>query len=142
LLQMNSAVTSITIAALKAKGAIDSVGQNPIQQDSKTGEPTVKGEESDKWVLATKIGPLALVALVGLTVGFASWYIIESALVDFSSIFVMMAAPAVIYQKRMLAKIGSFREHHNQLRNSIGTFKQENERLSKTVDQLEMHVEG
>lgn len=126
--------TRLAQAALTAQ--IKSVGANPIQRDAETGGPTVQGEESDDIVAASKLGIVVILALAALGTGWTAFYFVSSALVDFSSILTMIFGVGVVVQKRALAKLGTFRHHHNQMRLAVGNVRFENERLERTVDKL------
>ena len=124
----------------QVQSMIQSIGESPIERDENTGGPTVKGEENDDIVTFTKIGFVAIIALIALGTSGLSFYWIESFLVDFSSVLTMIFAPLVLYQKRTLRKLGSFRSHHNKLRLAVGNVRHENERMEFTLHKLSIQT--
>ena len=62
-------------------------------------------------------------------------------IVDIAGGFMLFFAPYIAVQKRQLLKLGTFRSHLNEMRRKVNHFIIQNDRLTKTINDLKGSVE-
>lgn len=152
-----SAKANIVSALAAAKHTLDEIGSVPLEEEGRTDDddveegkegspapslPKVKGEDTDGLILG--IAPqyiVPLVAVVGFFSGLASFVIVVGHVVDLASVTLVLLAPLVLYQRKQLSKLGSFRMLHNETRRKVNRLHNQNIILSESVSKLETHVE-
>lgn len=143
------------ILLLQTKSFLNSIGEDPIRDDPKTGKLTVEGEGTDhvvnddemtptrnnrKRLKVTPIGMIVTaIALISCIAGMSTLYVIPVVWFQFSSLLVAITGPIVLWQRRTLRKLGTFRQQHNQMRQRIVYMSTDIQRLQETIQQLEIH---
>jgi hypothetical protein len=104
-----------------------------------------KGENTDGGVTSAPDFVVYSLGIAGFVIAIAAFPLAAGGIVvDLCGSFLVVFAPYVVYQKRVLADLGTFRSLLNMLRGKINMFMEENDkleanlkRLSSSVDELE-----
>eukprot|EP00525_Craspedostauros_australis_P003712 CAMPEP_0198116606 /NCGR_PEP_ID=MMETSP1442-20131203/13488_1 /TAXON_ID= /ORGANISM="Craspedostauros australis, Strain CCMP3328" /LENGTH=272 /DNA_ID=CAMNT_0043774471 /DNA_START=344 /DNA_END=1162 /DNA_ORIENTATION=- len=124
---------------MKAKGFINSIGENPYERDE-NGEPVVKGQESDGAVSGMRMGILNIICAAAMGLAIFCLVLPINPVTTAGSVFLLAFSPYIMYQKCQLDALGGMRGQINMLRNSANEFHAENDKLSGSVDVLEGQV--
>lgn len=99
-----------------------------------------KGEKSDKGVTGAPAPIIDIVAAAGFGIAVFAIFTTGSLLVDITGGILLLFSPYLAYQKRIINDLGSFRDHHNRLREQVNEFIVQNNVLTRNVDRLEGSV--
>jgi len=100
-----------------------------------------KGAKSDKGVTGTPARIVDFAALAGVVLAVLSIISSDLLLADFAGVLLIVFCPYMMYQKRALSKLSTFREALNDLRAGVNEFMNQNNILSRNVTRLSNSVD-
>lgn len=101
-----------------------------------------KGEETDSSVTFFSPAMVYLTGAGGLGIAIVAIVVAAGGLtLDIVGAFLCFFAPYMVYQKKCLSKLGTFRSGLNELRSKINSMMIENDKLSANVDRLKGSVD-
>jgi len=101
----------------------------------------LKGSKSDVWVLE-KYSWFNILVFTALSIASILLFTTRIVLVEATSSLLCLFALYIFYQRRVLNQLGTFRQLHNQMREKINDFMLENNKLIRTIDQMEISILG
>jgi len=113
---------------------------NNVRKGRKVFLGCCKGEESDKGVTKAPQYLVDIIAVGGFSLAVLAMVTSGVLLIDITSGLLCAFSPYLVVQKRVLAKLGTFRSLHNLLREKVNELMVENDILTKNVDRLEVSV--
>mmetsp|Transcript_16962 Transcript_16962/g.21462 ORF Transcript_16962/g.21462 Transcript_16962/m.21462 type:complete len:276 (-) Transcript_16962:228-1055(-) len=113
---------------------------NTVRKGRKVFLGCCKGEKTDKGVTGTPKSLVDIVALAGFGVSFFAMFTTSVLLIDITGALVLVFTPYLVFQKRILNKLGTFRDLHNLLRSKVNELMLENNKLTANVDRLDGSV--
>lgn len=99
-----------------------------------------KGEKSDKGVTGISQFIVYALALGGLAISIGAIATSDLILADITGALLALFCPYVVYQKRRLLKLDTFRGALNEMRMSVNEFMRQNNALTHKVNELSQNV--
>jgi len=101
-----------------------------------------KGENTDGGVTSAPDLAVYSLGLAGFVIAIAAFPLAAGGVVvDLCGSFLVVFAPYLVYQKRVLADFGTFRSLLNMLREKINMFMEENDKLEENLKRLSTSVD-
>lgn len=113
---------------------------NNVRKTRKVFLSCCKGEKSDAGVTKAPIPLVVSVSILGVSIATFTMLATVNTLIDIAAGFIILFCPYLVYQKRLLSELGTFRALHNRLRTKVNELMLQNNVLTSNVDKLESAV--